>query len=36
VNTNTTGMKLFMVAVHVAALIAGILGGQWVFDYFAY
>jgi hypothetical protein len=33
---NTAGMKLFMVAVHVAALVAGILGGQWVFDYFAY
>lgn len=34
-NVNTVGMKVLMLAVHVAALVAGILGGQWFFDTFS-
>lgn len=29
---STTGAKLFMLAVHVTAVIAGIYGGLWIFD----
>lgn len=35
-NLNTTGVKLVMVGLHVAGLVAGILLGQWVFDAVAY
>jgi hypothetical protein len=36
VNLNTAGVKTFMVALHFAALVAGLALGHWVFDVVAY
>jgi hypothetical protein len=33
--SNTVGAKVFMLAVHVVAVLGGILGGVWVFDQFS-
>jgi hypothetical protein len=35
VNLDTVGMKLFMLAVHVTAVVAGIAGGRWFFETFS-
>jgi hypothetical protein len=34
VNLDSLGLKLTMVAIHVAALVVGIAGGIWFFDTF--
>jgi hypothetical protein len=31
----SAGTKLFMIAVNVSAIVAGILGGVWFFDRFS-
>jgi hypothetical protein len=33
--TNSTRSKLFMLAVNLSAVVAGILGGRWFFDQFS-
>ena len=33
-NLNTSGMKMVMWSVHIAAIAAGIAGGLWFFDTF--
>ncbi len=33
--TTSTGAKLFMLAVNVSAVVAGILGGVWFFERFS-
>ena len=34
-NLDTVGMKIFMIVVHVAAVVAGIAGGRWIFETFS-
>jgi hypothetical protein len=35
VNLDTAGMKIFMIVVHVAAVVAGVAGGRWFFETFS-